>query len=63
LGLLIRPRETGFGARTVRIEDCGRFELGAATLPAGSYTATVAQVTSAVSDGVPIQKPYTFTSR
>jgi YD repeat-containing protein len=33
----------------------------AATLPAGSYTATVAQVTSAVSDGVPIQKPYTVT--
>jgi hypothetical protein len=32
----------------------------AATLPAGFYTATVAQVTSAVSDGVPIQKPYTF---
>jgi hypothetical protein len=30
-------------------------------LPAGTYTGTVSQVTSAVSDGVPIQKPYTFT--
>ncbi|GGK77961.1 hypothetical protein GCM10012284_09820 [Mangrovihabitans endophyticus] len=33
----------------------------AATLPAGSYSATVSQVTSAVSDGVPIREPYTFT--
>ncbi|BCY09498.1 TIM-barrel domain-containing protein [Actinoplanes sp. L3-i22] len=32
----------------------------AASLPAGTYTATVNQVTSAVSDGVPMQKPYTF---
>ncbi|MFI1993502.1 TIM-barrel domain-containing protein [Actinoplanes sp. NPDC020271] len=33
----------------------------ASPLAAGTYTATVSQVTSAVSDGVPIQKPYTFT--
>ncbi|WP_239164107.1 TIM-barrel domain-containing protein [Actinoplanes palleronii] len=32
----------------------------AAPLPAGSYTGIVSQVTSAVSDGVPIQKPYSF---
>ncbi|AEV84620.1 glycoside hydrolase family protein [Actinoplanes sp. SE50] len=36
------------------------FTPGAA-LPAGTYTGTVTGVTSAVSDGVPIQKPYTFT--
>ncbi len=32
----------------------------ASPLPAGTYTATVSQVTSAVSDGVPIRTPYTF---
>jgi hypothetical protein len=32
----------------------------AAPLPAGAYSGTVSQVTSAVSDGVPIAKPYTF---
>ncbi|WP_436530801.1 TIM-barrel domain-containing protein [Actinoplanes sp. HUAS TT8] len=33
----------------------------ATPLPAGTYSATVTQVTSAVSDGVPIQRPYAFT--
>ncbi|MFI6074204.1 TIM-barrel domain-containing protein [Actinoplanes sp. NPDC051343] len=32
----------------------------AAPLPAGSYSGVVSQVNSAVSDGVPIAKPYTF---
>jgi hypothetical protein len=33
----------------------------ASALPAGSYSGTVSQVTSAVSDGVPIVSPYKFT--
>jgi hypothetical protein len=47
---------------TVAEPDPGTLVFTPATpLPAGTYSGTVSQVTSAVSDGVPIVKPYQFT--
>jgi hypothetical protein len=53
---------SGAVSGTVTETDPGTLVWTPATpLPAGSYSGTVSQVTSAVSDGVPIASPYTFT--
>jgi hypothetical protein len=61
-GSVVVTGPSGAVTGTVAETDPGTLVFTPATpLPAGTYSGTVSQVTSAVSDGVPIVSPYTFT--